>query len=292
MKVVVFSESPPYFRMISAVAQSLNPEEIIGISSSPFKFTHKLLQYEKPNEDGLVELISSLNPDLLITGSVRRDRAVASRVAGRLKLPYIPDVITLKIDEEKKNITANRTAYSGIALSQVESTIPAVITIAGTQLQPKEMDTKIEKVQLKEGRVKTVNVKPSSSGANLATADIVVGVGRGIGSKDNVKYAEELASALGGVVGGSRPVAADLNWVPEDRQIGLSGLRIRPKLYIALGISGQPQHIAGIRDSKIIVAVNKDKDAPILENADYLVVADAVEFCKVFKEKIEQIKKK
>lgn len=72
----------------------------------------------------------------------------------------------------------------------------------------------------------------------------------------------------------------------EDRQIGLSGLRIRPKLYIALGISGQPQHIAGIRDSKVIVAVNTDKNAPILENADYLVVADAVSFCKAMLKKL------
>ncbi|ARM74716.1 electron transfer flavoprotein subunit alpha/FixB family protein [Acidianus manzaensis] len=290
MKVVLFSESPPHYRMISAIAQSLNADEIIGVSAQPFKFTHRLLQYDKPNDDGLVDLITSLNPDLVITGSVRRDRAVASRVAGRMKTAYIPDGVMVKLNGS--NIIVNRGAYSGIALAQVESNLPAVITIAGTSLQPKEMDTKIEKVQLNQGRIKTISVKPTSSGANLASAEIVVGVGRGIGSKENVKYAEELASSLGGVVGGSRPVAADLNWVSEDRQIGLSGLRIRPKLYIALGISGQPQHIAGIRDSKIIVAVNKDKDAPILDNADYLVVADAVEFCKVFKEKIEQLKKK
>lgn len=290
MKIVVFSENPAHYRMASAVAQSLNAEEIIGIAPQPFKFTHRLLLYENANDDGLVELITSLNPDLVITGSVRRDRAVASRVAGRLKIGYVPDGVMVKVNGNK--VTVSRTSYSGIALADVETSIPAVITIVGTALQPKEMDTKVEKIQLNPGRVKTVSVRSTSSGANLATADIVIGVGRGIQSKENVKYAEELASVLGGVVGGSRPVAAELNWVPEDRQIGLSGQRIRPKLYIALGISGQPQHIAGIRDSKIIIAVNKDKNAPILEHADYLVVGDAVEFCKVFKEKIEQMKKK
>lgn len=290
MKIVVFSENPAQYRMISAIAQSLNAEEIIGIAPQPFKYTHRLLLYEKPNDDGLVDLITSLSPDLVITGTVRRDRAVASRVAARMKVGYVPDATGVKIEGNK--LTISRASYSGIALTDVETSIPAVITVGGTPLQPKEMDTKVEKIQLNQGRVKTINVKATSSGANLASAEIVVGVGRGIQSKENVKYAEELASALGGVVGGSRPVAAELNWVSEDRQIGLSGLKIRPKLYIALGISGQPQHIAGIRDSKIIVAVNKDKNAPILENADYLVVGDAIEFCKVFKEKIEQIKKK
>ncbi|AWR95644.1 electron transfer flavoprotein subunit alpha/FixB family protein [Acidianus brierleyi] len=285
MKVVVFSESPPHYKMASAIAQSLNPDELIGISPQPFKFTTQLYVYEKPDEDGLVDFISNLHPDLLLTGSVRRDRVIASRVAGRLKAGYIPDAVNLKFDNK---LTVNRTSYSGIGISQLESSLPAVVTIAGTQLQPKEIESKMEKIQLNQGRIKIVNVKPTTSGANLATAQIVIGVGRGIGSKENVKYAEELANAIGGVVGGSRPVAAELNWVSEDRQIGLSGLRIRPKLYIALGISGQPQHIAGIRDSKIIVAVNKDKNAPIIDNADYMIVGDAVEFCKVMTGKLKK----
>jgi electron transfer flavoprotein alpha subunit len=285
MKIVVFSESPPHYRMASGIAQSLNPTELIGVSQQPFKFTQQVYVYDKPDEDGLVDFISNLHPDLLLTGSVRRDRVVAARVAGRLKIGYIPDAVSVKVEDK---VIVNRTSYSGIGLTKVESSLPAVVTIAGTPLQPKEVESKIEKIQLNQGRIKIVSTKSTTSGANLATAKIVIGVGRGIGSKDNVKYAQELADVIGGVVGGSRPVAAELNWVSEDRQIGLSGLRIRPNLYIALGISGQPQHIAGIRDSKIIVAVNKDKNAPILDNADYLIVGDAVEFCKVMKEKLKK----
>ncbi|WP_338598195.1 electron transfer flavoprotein subunit alpha/FixB family protein [Sulfolobus tengchongensis] len=284
MKTVVFSENPVFLRMASAVAQSLGGE-VIGISNNAdVKVVNKLYVIDKLDEDGIVDLIASLSPDVIITGNVRRDRAIAGRIAGRLKLPIVTDVISFKL--EGKKIVADRVAYSGMGVVTVEGELPIVITIANTQLQPKELQPSVEKVQLKEGRVKVVSRKSTSSGSNLSTAQIVVGVGRGIGSKENVKYAEELANALGGVVGGSRPVAAELNWVPEDRQIGLSGLRIRPKLYIALGISGQPQHIAGIRDSKIIVAVNTDKNAPILENADYLVVADAVAFCKAMLNKL------
>ncbi|NON61836.1 electron transfer flavoprotein subunit alpha/FixB family protein [Acidianus sp. RZ1] len=285
MKIVVFSESPPHYRMASALAQGFNAE-LIGVSPQPQKLTDVNYVYDKLDEDGLVDFISSLSPDVVITGSVRRDRAIASRVAGRLRLPYIPDAVSLGIEGNVIKVT--RTAYSGIALVDVTANIPAVITVAGTSIQPKEKETKVEKLSFKEGRIKTLSVKSTTSGASPATAQIVIGVGRGMGSKENVNYAEELAKSLGGVVGGSRPVCADLHWVSEDRQIGLSGLRIRPKLYIALGISGQPQHIAGIRDSKVIVAVNKDKDAPILENADYLVVGDAVEFCKLMKEKFKR----
>jgi len=284
MKAVLFSESPVFLKMAAAVAQSFGGE-VIGISDNEnVKFVNKLYIIDKMDEDGIVDLISSLSPDVILTGNVRRDRAIAGRVAGRLKLPIVTDVVSLKVEDKK--ITLNRVAYSGMGLVTLESELPIVITIANAQLQPKELQPSVEKVQLKEGRVKIAGKKSTSSGVNLATADIVVGVGRGIGSKENVKYAEELAKALGGAVGGSRPVAAELNWVSEDRQIGLSGLRIRPKLYIALGISGQPQHIAGIRDSKIIVAVNTDKNAPILENADYFIVGNAIDFCKVMLSKL------
>ncbi|TRM77537.1 electron transfer flavoprotein subunit alpha [Sulfolobus sp. B5] len=284
MKIVVYSESPVFLRMGAAVAQSFGGE-LIGISTSQdAKFFNKLYLIENTNEEGIVDLVVSLTPDVFITGNVRKDRAIAGRVAGRLKLPIITDVLSIKLDGNKAMI--NRSAYSGMGIAVIETELPLVMTVASTQLQPKQIEPSIEKVKLKEGRIKVIGRKSTSSGANISTADIVVGVGRGIQNKENIKYAEELATALGGVVGGSRPVAAELGWVPEDRQIGLSGLRIRPKLYIALGISGQPQHIAGIRDSKIIVAVNTDKNTPILENADYLIVADAVAFCKAMLKKL------
>ena len=108
----------------------------------------------------------------------------------------------------------------------------------------------------------------------LEEAEIIVSVGRGFKSREDLSMAFKLAELIGAQVGCSRPIAADLKWLPEEHWVGLSGKKVRPKLYMAIGISGQPQHLAGIMDSKIIVAINKDPNAPIFKYADYGVVED------------------
>jgi len=104
-----------------------------------------------------------------------------------------------------------------------------------------------------------------------------VSAGRGLGKKENLPLVEELAKALGGVVGASRPLT-DLEWLPKTRQVGQSGKTVRPKLYIACGVSGAMQHVAGMKDSGLIVAINTDPSAPIFEVAHYGVVANVLEF--------------
>ena len=110
---------------------------------------------------------------------------------------------------------------------------------------------------------------------NLAAAKNVVGVGRGLGSRENMKLAYGLADAIGGEVGCSRPVAEEEHWLPEDQYIGVSGVKIKPNVYITCGISGQVQHLSGCADAKILVAINKDESAPIFENCDYGMIGDA-----------------
>lgn len=166
-------------------------------------------------------------------------------------------------------------------MATLDLSLPAVITVQKNTMEPARRKGEVRKLQLDPSKVTLVERREVSQTVALDKAKTIVSVGRGIGSKENIKYAEELARALNAALGGSRPVTAELGWLPEDRQIGLSGNKVRPQLYIALGISGQPQHLAGIRDSRLIVAVNKDKNAPIVENADYTVIADAVEFCKM-----------
>src|SRR6185369_13608667 len=114
-------------------------------------------------------------------------------------------------------------------------------------------------------------------GVDLAKAEIIVSAGRGIGKKDNVPVIAALAKALGGELGASRPVV-DANWVAHDHQVGTTGQTVSPKLYVACGISGAIQHLAGMKKSDFIIAINKDKDAPIGEIADVLVVADVLQF--------------
>ena len=111
----------------------------------------------------------------------------------------------------------------------------------------------------------------------IEEADIIVSVGRGLKKKEDLVLVELLAKALGGVVGCSRAVAADLKWLPEEHWVGLSGHKVKPKLYIAIGISGQVQHIAGIRDAKTIIAINNDPNAPIFKACDYGIVGDLYE---------------
>ncbi|MEI6387495.1 MAG: electron transfer flavoprotein subunit alpha/FixB family protein [Spirochaetota bacterium] len=119
--------------------------------------------------------------------------------------------------------------------------------------------------------------EPEKRAVDLATAEVIVSAGRGVGKKDNVQIVEALAKALGGELGASRPVV-DSGWVAQSHQVGTTGQTVAPKLYVACGISGAIQHLAGMKKSEFILAINKDRDAPIGEVADVLVVADLLQF--------------
>src|SRR4051812_48677017 len=124
---------------------------------------------------------------------------------------------------------------------------------------------------------------------DLSKADVIVAVGRGIKSKDNLGLAEKLAEALGGDLAASRPIC-DAEWLPIDRQIGSSGQTVAPKLYVAIGISGAIQHLVGMKNSQTIVAINKDPEAPIFDIADYGIVGDLFEAVPVLIEEIKKLK--
>lgn len=129
---------------------------------------------------------------------------------------------------------------------------------------------------------------PESTGIDLTKAEIIVSAGRGIGKKDNIDTIKKLAEAIKGELGASRPVV-DSGWVEYERQVGISGQTVSPKLYIACGISGAIQHLAGMKRSEFVVAINKDKDAPIGEVADVLIVADLNQFVPVLTEKLTSL---
>jgi electron transfer flavoprotein alpha subunit len=150
--------------------------------------------------------------------------------------------------------------------------------------------TEIVAAPATDGRVRFQRlIEPEAGDVDITTQEILVAIGRGIGSKDDIEVAEELAEALDAAVAGSRPLI-DSGWLPKTRQVGKSGLKVTPKLYLALGISGAPEHIEGMKSSATIVAVNTDKHAPIFNFAHYGLVEDLFDVCEELTEAVEERK--
>ena len=231
--------------------------------------------------DILSKIIDEKNEGIILIGSDKSGKEIASRLAGKIDAGCVVDATDVNLENGK--VTVKRVVYSGNAISvqQFVST-PAIITIPPKVFEPLSPNTK------RKGTVEKKSITPESStsmitkvsekvagNVNVEEAEIIVSCGRGFKNKDDLKLASDLAEVLKGrTIGCSRPIAADLKWLPEEHWIGLSGHKVKPKLYIAAGISGQIQHIAGMRDSFVVVAINKDADALIFNSADYGIVGD------------------
>ncbi|HVF45445.1 MAG TPA: electron transfer flavoprotein subunit alpha/FixB family protein, partial [Pyrinomonadaceae bacterium] len=150
----------------------------------------------------------------------------------------------------------------------------------------------VESVQVEVGQVRMRPEAPFQEvkqAVDLTKADVIIAIGRGIKSQENIAHAQKLADVLGGDIAASRPIC-DAGWLPIDRQIGSSGQTVAPKLYVALGISGAIQHLVGMKNAGTIVAVNKDPEAPIFDIADYGIVGDIFEVMPVLTEEIQKLK--
>ncbi len=246
--------------------------------------------------DILEGAIKAEGPSIILISSTKNGKELAPRLAAKLDAGSATDVNTIELEGD--NVVTERVVYSGNAISREMFTGgPAIITVPSKAFDPLPEDSgrtgEIAVIDLAPGEPpsKIVNVQTMiSEGANVEDAEVIVSCGRGFKSSDDLKLIKDLAGVLNGVsLGCSRPIAADLKWLSEDHWIGLSGHKVKPKLYIACGISGQIQHVAGMRDSGIIVAINKDPDAPIFNSADYGIVGDIY---KVLPKLIEAIKQK
>jgi electron transfer flavoprotein alpha subunit len=254
---------------------------------------------EAPNFDGKVYLadagiVGEYNPDvhkLLILDVARKEQPdyivfvhssfgwdLAPRVAVALKAAQVSEIIGV-VDGKFEVPSCNAKMHRLL----VPKVLPAVLTIQAGAFSPQagpRATPQLEGVDLSAStsRLEFVGYEAAEKKAvDLAKAEVIISVGRGVGKKENVETIAALARALGGELGATRPVV-DAGWVEHTRQVGSSGQTVAPKLYVACGISGAIQHIAGMKRSDFIVAINKDKDAPIGEVANVLVVADVMQF--------------
>lgn len=225
-------------------------------------------------------LVSCAGATVLLVGGTLRGKHVAAYVAAKLNSGMSTDAKSLKIEGGK--LLSTRLLYAGLALCEEELTLPAVITIPPRTFLPPKAAAKagaIETVNAEaDGRVAISDVtRASSSGVDISAATKLVSVGRGFRKKEDLKLAEDMASAFKAELACSRPVSEEEHWLPIDHYVGISGHTVKPELYVAVGISGQVQHVVGARESKVIVAVNNDENAPIFEAADYGIVGDLYE---------------
>ena len=237
----------------------------------------------QPYADLVIGVISSLNeqygPEMILIGGTRLGKEVAPGIAQRLGAGCVTDCIDISM--ENGNMVFKRLLLGGRFLAALKLLRkPKIATVPPGRFQKKAGKTgKAEKIIIPvtpaESKIQVLEIKKKAPQVlNIEEADIIVSVGRGIKKKEDIVLIKSLADALGGALGCSRSIAADLKWLPEEHWIGLSGHRVKPRLYIAIGISGQVQHIAGIRDARTIIAINNDPNAPIFKACDYGIVGD------------------
>ncbi|WP_018112361.1 electron transfer flavoprotein subunit alpha/FixB family protein [Thermus igniterrae] len=228
----------------------------------------------------------------IVAPSSRQSRTYLGRVAYALKAGLLED--TLESWAEGGMVYATRYAYLNRVTQKVRAALPVVLTVKpNTTPLAQPLGSMGEVVPLSVPQVATVEVlervQEEKKGVSLTEANVVVTGGRGLGSAEAFKEVEELAALLGGAVGATRAVV-DAGWRPYAEQVGQTGKTVQPALYIALGVSGAVQHLAGMNKSKYIVAVNKDPDAPIFKHADYGIVGDVHQVLPALIQTVKKLK--
>lgn len=232
----------------------------------------------------LAEAVRVLAPSIVLIGASRFGAEAAARAAQILKVPCASNCVAVEADEAG-NLTVDRRVFGGRFLSRQRLTAnPRVVTIPPKRFPRAELHEQPGfavqeiRVDVPEACTKVLEKRQRShSQVDIGKAEIIVCAGRGVKNKSDLESLERLASSLGGVLAGSRPLTGDVDWLPVDRRVGLSGQTVKPNLYIACGISGQIEHVVGMKGARTVVAINNDPKAPIHDEADYSVVGDLYE---------------
>lgn len=222
----------------------------------------------------VADLVSGRGADLVLLPSTPRFAEVAALLAGRLDAACAPDVISLATTAD--GLTADRLLYGGVVIGTIALQRPVRVVTSAVKLAAGATAPEAVTPPAVAGKTLTGRTETAAEGG-LANAERVVSFGRGLRSRDDIALVQALADALGAEVGCSRPIVDDNKWLDLPHQVGLTGTTVRPQLYLALGISGQIQHLVGMRDATVIVSVNTNASAPIFEASDLSVVGDLYE---------------
>ena len=244
--------------------------------------------------DAIVNYATETDADYVVIANTTLGKDLAPRIAIRLNAGCIMDCI--KLDTSSGELIATRPVYAGKALVDVKfKSSKKLVTIrpnvfkAYASEDGGEIDLTVKEVTSPDLKTRVIEIKKSEGKLDVAEADIIVSGGRGLKGPEHFKLIEELADVLGAAVGASRAVV-DAGWRPHSEQVGQTGKTVSPSLYVACGISGAIQHLAGMSSSKYIVAINKDKDAPIFNIADYGITGDLFEILPVLTSEIKKVK--
>jgi len=268
--------------------------EKIYLVESPSLKSYKTSLYTQ----AMVDLVKREHPEIILIGATSLGRDFAPRVATRLRTGLTADCTDLKIDTEKKNLIQTRPALGGNIMASIISPYhrPQIATVRPKVMRKAEptnsKNAEVIEVEphlnQEDDLVKIIDIiKEEIEVADLQEAEIIVSGGRGLGKAENFSLIRKLAVLLGGAVGASRAVV-DAGWIPSYHQVGQTGKTVQPKLYIACGISGAIQHQVGMRTSEVIVAINKDAEAPIFNIASFGIVEDLHKFLPLLIERLEK----
>lgn len=233
-----------------------------------------------PYRAAVLKAVEAVSPEAIIIGATKRGKELAPRVASALSVGCMTECNNIALEDGK--LVIERLTYGGSTVAKEYSTsTPTVISVPPRSFDKLEAsersgETVALAVDALESKVKVLETKEKPKGSSdVENADVVISAGRGFKDKEDLKLLDEVAGLLDAAVGCTRPISADLGWM--DEWVGISGKKVKPSLYIACGISGQIQHVAGIRDSKIIVSINNDESAGIHGMSDYSIVGDVYE---------------
>lgn len=241
------------------------------------------------------KLINIGRPRIVIMPATKMCREVAAATAIQTNNIYAADVSTIFVDANTQEIKYTRAILGGAVYAtykvKTETLIATHKSFTPYKLEGIRGPPKITRLEFHETystikRVRTETIK--RTGVDLTKAKIIVAVGRGLKKKEDLALIRELAQLLGGEIGSTRVLTEDYGWLPKEHQVGLTGVIVVPDLYIAIGISGQIQHVIGFKEARIVVSINKDKDAPIHQVADYVIVGDLYEIVPILIKKLRE----